>query len=257
MTKKIFFASDFHLGLDLVKTSKEREEKVVRWLNTVSAEADQLFLLGDIFDFWFEYRRVIPKGYTRLLGKLAQMSDEAIKIHLFTGNHDSWMFDYFQEELGIDVHHQPQSITLGNHTFFVGHGDGLGSHNRKYKFIKSVFRNRVSQSLFAMMHPNVGLSIMKYFSRKSREKNEALEEYNGVENEWQIQFCESYNTSHQHDYYIFGHRHIPMTCGLSNGHSRYFNIGDWMKHFSYGVYDGQTFEIKFFENDKGQITRIT
>lgn len=248
MKGKIYFAADFHLGLDTKKhTHAEREKLICSWLTTVSKDAAEIYLLGDLFDFWFEYKRVIPKGHTRFLGKLAEIVDSGIPITVFTGNHDLWMFGYFEEELGIPVYSYPVIRQWNNKKFMMGHGDGLGPGDRGYKKLKKVFAHPVPQWLFACLHPNFGIALANYWSAKSR-KSSTREAFLGDEKEWLIQYCEEILSDDPAiDYFIFGHRHLPISHLLSNRKSYYFNTGDWINHFSYIEFDGGRVELKYFE----------
>jgi UDP-2,3-diacylglucosamine hydrolase len=187
---KIYFASDFHFGAPSAKQSKERETKFVRWLDEIKNDASEIFLLGDLFDFWFEYKSVVPKGYVRVLGKIAELSDSGIKIHLFTGNHDMWIFNYLPQELGATLYRKPIKRKWNNKSFFIGHGDGLGPGDHGYKFIKKVFANSFCQWLFARLHPNFGIGLANFFSGRSRAINLPKDAvFLGEENEWLVQFC--------------------------------------------------------------------
>jgi len=250
---KTYFASDFHLGADGRLTSRERERQIVRWLDEIAADAAGLYLLGDMFDFWFEYRSVVPKGYVRLLGKLAELRDHGLPIYFFTGNHDMWMFRYLEGELGIPTYRQPIVREIGGKQFYIGHGDGLGPGDHGYKFIKSVFSNPVCQWLFERLHPNAGLWLMTAFSGTSRKANPADPTFHGKEKERLIQFCNSQLDGPAIDYFIFGHRHLPIDHILKNGSSRYINLGDWLTFNTYAVFDGTSVELKFFENEHGKI----
>lgn len=247
--KKIFFASDFHLGVPNLAESRERERCLIRWMNQIETECEALYLVGDVFDFWFEYKKAIPKGHVRLLGKLAEWTDAGIPIHFFTGNHDIWMFKYFEEELGIPTYREPILQKLGDKTFFIGHGDGLGPGDFGYKRLKKVFTNRMCQRLFASLHPNIGIQLASYFSGKSREHNEKEpEKFLGKEQEWLYQYAEQkLKQEAEIDYFIFGHRHIPLDIELTNQKSRYLNLGEWINFNSYAVYDGQELSLQFFE----------
>lgn len=241
--KRIYFISDFHLGAPNAAMSRQREKKVVAFLKEIEPTLDSLFILGDIFDFWFEYNKVIPKGYTRLLGCLAALSDKGIPIHVFTGNHDLWMRGYFEEELGIKVYHQPKVFRWNQHTFFIGHGDGLGPGDHGYKRLKKIFRNPICQWLFAKLHPDWGIGLANYFSRTSREATGSSEQhFLGADKEWLIQYCFRKLQQQPIDYFLFGHRHFPIDFTL-NEKSRYVNVGDWIQHFSYAVYDGDTLQL--------------
>jgi UDP-2,3-diacylglucosamine hydrolase len=206
--------------------------------------------MGDIFDFWFEYKTVVPKGYTRLLGTIAHLSDSGIPIHFFTGNHDMWSFTYFQEELGVKLYKEPILKEIDGKKFFVGHGDGLGPGDKGYKFIKKIFSNKFCQWLFAQMHPNIGIGLANYFSRKSRMANaQADEVFLGENEEWLLQFCKDYLSKNPTvDYFVFGHRHLPLDIRLEKG-ARYINLGEWVKYNSYAVFDGKELELKFFETN--------
>ncbi len=249
MSDKVYFASDFHLGTNGRLSSKDREKQIVRWLDMIKEDATAVFLVGDLFDFWFEYSQAIPKGYHRFFGKLAEMVDQGIEVVFFTGNHDMWMFSYFTEEMGIPVHRNPIERILGGKKFFIGHGDGLGPGDHGYKMIKKVFSNRLCQWAFARIHPNLGLRIMKFWSGRSRESTDMEPGFLGAEKEWLVQYCEEKIKAEQIDYFIFGHRHLPIVYNLSNGISKYINLGDWLNYNSYAVFDGQELTYRFFEND--------
>ncbi len=251
--KNIYFASDFHLGTDGRHDSRTRERLIVRWLDHIAPKAEALYLLGDVFDYWFEYGEVVPKGFVRLLGRLAQLSDEGLPIYFFTGNHDMWMFRYFEEELGIPTYRQPLIRELGGKRFFLGHGDGLGPGDRGYKLIKRIFANPTCQWLFARIHPNTGLRLMRFFSGSSRNAQPTMTGFLGPEREWLIQYCQRKLQQVHIDYFVFGHRHLPIDYLLANGHSRYINLGDWLYHYSYAVFDGQDMAIRFWRQDEGRV----
>ena len=237
--QRIYFASDFHLGSPDWASSRIREIKVVRWLEDIRQDAYAVFLLGDIFDFWFEYQRVVPKGYLRLLGKLAEMVDQGVLFYLFTGNHDLWMFDYFTQELGIPVVRHPISIRVNDQYFHVGHGDGLGPGDRTYKLFKKVFVSPVAQRLFALIHPDWGVALAQRWSAHSRRKNLTKDErFRTKEDEWIYQYCVATEQQRHHDYYIFGHRHLILDIPLDEN-SRYINTGEWIEACHYACYDGQ------------------
>jgi UDP-2,3-diacylglucosamine hydrolase len=255
MTKKIYFASDFHLGADVPNGgSRERERVICRWLDSIKHDAERLYLVGDIFDFWFEYRRAIPKGYIRLFGKLAELRDMGIPIEFFIGNHDMWMFRYFEDELGIPIHRGHVVREHHGKTFFIHHGDGLGPSDYKYKFLKKVFANPLCQFLFGWLHPDIGIAMADAWSNTSRKKQKQKGEdyFLGPEGEWLIAYCERKVKPVPADYYVFGHRHIPIDYTLSTGKHRYINLGEWMHFNSYAVFDGNDIEIRFFENQEGR-----
>jgi UDP-2,3-diacylglucosamine hydrolase len=250
---KTYFASDFHLGIDGRLTSRERERQIIRWLNKIADDAEELFLVGDVFDYWFEYSKVVPKGYIRLLGKLAELKDNGLPIHYFTGNHDMWMFRYLEEELDVPIYREPILREFAGKKFLIGHGDGLGPGDYGYKFIKKVFANPASQWFFERLHPNTGIRLMNFFSGTSRHANPAETEFHGEEKERLVQFCNDYLDTQPIDFFIFGHRHLPIDFTLKNGKSRYINLGDWIRFNSYAVFDGEKLELKFFENDEGKV----
>jgi UDP-2,3-diacylglucosamine hydrolase len=244
--KKIYFASDFHLGAPDYDKSLEREQRIVRWLDQIKNDCEELYLLGDVFDFWFEYASVIPRGYVRLLGKLAEFTDAGIPIHYFTGNHDMWTFDYLIKELKAKIYREPVEVMYSGKSFMIGHGDGLGPGDHGYKFIKRIFSSKISQWLFARLHPNFGIGVAEYFSRKSRvATGNTDEKFLGEEKEWLVIHSKELLQKKHYDYLIFGHRHLPLDIRI-NGNSRYINLGDWIKYNSYGVFDGIDFHLKFF-----------
>lgn len=246
--KKIFFASDFHLGAPNYESSLAREKKIVRWLDSIKDEAEEIFLIGDVFDFWFEYKKVIPKGFVRLQGKIAELTDRGIPVHWFIGNHDMWIFDYIPKELGVKMYQAEITREFGGKKFLIGHGDGLGPGDRGYKFIKAVFRNKVCQWLFARFHPNFGIGLANFFSRKSRvATGNSDAKFYGEDKEMLIQYCKKRLETEKFDYFVFGHRHLPIEFDLPQN-ARYINIGDWITYFTYGVFDGTNFELKKFEH---------
>jgi UDP-2,3-diacylglucosamine hydrolase len=238
--KKIYFISDFHLGVPDYARSLEREKKIVRWLDKISSDVQILYLMGDVFDYWFEYSHAVPKGYVRLLGKLADMADAGVEIHYFTGNHDMWVFDYLPNEIGLQLHRDPITKEYNGKKFYLGHGDGLGPGDHGYKFIKKIFANPLCQWLFARIHPNTGIRLMQYFSRKSRiSTGDSDEVFLGEDKEWLILHSREVLQKEHYDYFIFGHRHLPLDIQL-NANSRYVNLGEWINHQTFAVFDGQT-----------------
>ena len=248
-SKKVYFASDFHLGAPDFDRSLERERKIVRWLNSIAEDAHTVFILGDIFDFWYEYRHVVPRGFVRILGKLAELSDAGIEIIIFTGNHDMWSFGYLEEEIGAKVYRRPQPFEINGVRFLLGHGDGLGPGDRVYKMLKKVFENKVCRWLFSRLHPNFAVSLAKAWSSRSRAAELKKEERFFGEEEWLIQYCKKIEASSHHDYYLFGHRHYPIEFPL-NDTSVYLNLGEWMNYFTYAEFDGHKCRLKSYsEND--------
>jgi UDP-2,3-diacylglucosamine hydrolase len=246
--KKVFFASDFHLGVPDYESSRQREKKIIRWLDSIKKEAHTIFIAGDIFDFWFEYKEAIPKGYIRLQGKLAELSDAGISIIFFTGNHDMWLFDYFTKELGIPVFREPQVFIFNGKKFLVGHGDGLGPGDLVYKMIKKVFANKAAQWLFGFIHPNIGIGFANFCSRNSRIRQNKREDKFLGDDEWLLVYSRELEKKDHHDYYIFGHRHLPLDIKVGE-QSRYINLGEWVNYYTYAVFDGKDVQLKEFEKE--------
>ncbi|MEQ9467722.1 MAG: UDP-2,3-diacylglucosamine diphosphatase [Ekhidna sp.] len=244
--KKVYFASDFHLGIPNETESLEREQKIVRWLEHVSKDASVIFLLGDLFDFWFEYKTTIPKGFIRFQGKLAELRDRGIPIVIFTGNHDLWMFDYFPKQFGIPIYRKPIELEIRGKKFLIGHGDGLGPGDTRYKITKSIFTNKLCQWLFRWIHPDVGISIAKSWSRNSRIANDQFDEVFKGEKEGLWQYCKSVNEKNPHDFYVFGHRHLSLALPVSDT-STYYNLGEWVNECPYLEFDGSEAVLKTFE----------
>lgn len=247
--KNIYFASDHHLGAPSLKESLPRERKFIRWLDSIQEDAAALFLLGDLFDFWFEYKSVVPKGFTRTLGKLAELTDKGIPIFYFVGNHDLWMEGYFEEELNIPVFHEPQVFLLNNKVFFIGHGDGLGPGDKGYKRMKKVFTNPVAKWIFRWLHPDLGVRIAQYFSVKNKliSGSEDLR-FLGEQNEWLVQYSKRKLEEDHYDYFVFGHRHLPLDIELKPT-SRYINLGDWIQYYTFGAFDGENFRLEHLEKE--------
>ncbi len=253
--KKIYFLSDFHLGAPNAEASLVREKKIIKFLDGIKSDAAQIFIVGDLFDFWFEYKKVVPKGYVRILGKIAELTDAGIPVHFFVGNHDMWMKDYFQKELNVPVYFEPAKFEFNNKKFFIGHGDGLGPGDHGYKFIKKVFRNRFSNFLFGILPPYIGIALADYFSRKSRAQTGKVNEiFLGEDKEWLIIYCKEVLKDSHFDFLIFGHRHLPIDFNIKNKegqpNSRYINLGDWINYFSYAVFDGSDLELKYYTHEK-------
>ncbi|PKR79788.1 UDP-2,3-diacylglucosamine hydrolase [Brumimicrobium salinarum] len=248
--RKIYFASDFHLGVPNFQESLERERLIVQWLDEIKNEAAAIYLVGDIFDFWFEYKNAIPKGFVRLQGKIAELTDAGIPIHFFTGNHDMWMFGYHEEELGIKIHRKPIVVEAQGKKIYIGHGDGLGPGDHGYKFIKKVFSNRFFQWCFARLHPNFGIGIANYFSRSSRAAtgNED-DKHLGEENEWLAIYAKEMLKESHYDYFIFGHRHLPLKIHVGK-ESTYYNLGDWLKYFTYGELEAGEMKLKVYPSNQ-------
>ncbi|NQX90819.1 MAG: UDP-2,3-diacylglucosamine diphosphatase [Flavobacteriales bacterium] len=245
--KKIYFASDFHLGAPNWEASLEREKKVVRWLKEVRKDAQEIYLVGDVFDFWFEYKKAVPRGFTRLLGTISELTDSGIPVHWLTGNHDMWIFDYLPKETGVQLHRQPIHKSWNDVKFYIGHGDGLGPGDYGYKFIKKVFESKLCQWLFARLHPNFGIGLADFWSKKSRAhgaEKDAI--FLGEDKEWLVIYSKEVLEKEHFDHFIFGHRHMALEIPLSK-ESRYTNLGDWLTSCTYGEFNGKDFFLKTFE----------
>ena len=232
---KIYFASDFHLGSPSLSESHKREKIIVKWLTDIEKDAKAIYLVGDIFDFWFEYKKVIPKGFVRLLGKLAQLSDNGINVHLITGNHDLWLADYLEEEVGITIHHESIIIEENKKKILIGHGDGLGKGDYFYKGLKKIFTSRICQFLFARLHPNLAFTIAHKWSKWSRMKKQQ-KKYINYEKDILFEYCQKHQELHQVDYYIFGHQHKPGKLKVDEL-ATYVNLGEWIESKSYAIFD--------------------
>ncbi len=247
--KKIYFASDLHLGAPDHASSLVREKRFVAWLDVIKSDAEEIHLVGDVFDFWFEYGTVVPMGFTRLLGKLAEICDAGIPVYMYLGNHDMWMFDYLPREVGVKITDSPIERVFNGKRFYIAHGDGLGPGDHGYKFLKKVFRNRLCQWLFARIHPNLGIRIADYSSQKSRLAEKVEERtFKGEGKEWLVIHSKQVSSERPDiDYFIYGHRHLPLELTLNSG-AHCVNLGDWIVHFTYGVFDGQVFTLLDFKD---------
>jgi len=242
----VYFMSDSHLGSRIIKDRKAQEKKIVNWLEKVRNDATAIYLLGDIFDFWFEYKTVVPKGYVRFLGKLAELVDTGIEIHFFTGNHDIWTFGYLENEVGLIVHHEPKTITLGNKKFFLAHGDGLNTSEKGFHFISKLFHSKTAQKLFRFLPPQIGQEFGYNWSVSNRGKIMNLDnDYQGENKEPLVIFAKKHAENHEVDFMIFGHRHIPLDLQLKDN-KRVVILGDFVTIFSYGVFDGEKFWLDYF-----------
>ena len=245
--RKFYFASDFHLGTPDAASSRERELRIIRWLEASAADGAAIFLAGDLFDFWFEYSKAVPKGFTRFLGKLSELTDRGIPVHIFTGNHDMWMSGYLKAECGVVVHTDPVVLKTTNHRLLIGHGDGLGPGDIAYKRLKKVFTSPVARFLFRWLHPDIGIALAMRWSRNSRLANDAREEkFLGEEREFLLAWCRETEQRIHHDFYIFGHRHLPLDIEVGTG-SRYINLGEWVHFSTYAEYNGEHLQLKSFD----------
>jgi len=253
--KNIYFASDFHLGSPSYEKSLEREKQIVLWLESIKNKASEIYLVGDVFDFWFEYKHAIPKGFVRLQGKIAELTDIGIKVHLFRGNHDMWIFDYLPKELGIELHDGTIKREFFGKNCLIGHGDGLGPGDYRYKLIKKIFRNRLGQWFFARLHPNFGIGLANHLSRKSRlstGKEDFI--FNSIEEENLFHFCNDYPRKDEVDFFIFGHRHLALDVEVKN-QGRYINLGEWMYEQTY--LEISNFGVQMFQFKDGQSIKFT
>lgn len=254
--KPVYFLSDAHLGSLAIPHSRLQERRLVNFLDALKAKASAIYLLGDIFDFWHEYKYVVPKGYTRLLGKISELTDSGVEVHFFTGNHDLWVHNYFEQECGMIVHRNIGCTTeIGGKIFYLAHGDGLGDGDRKYKFLRAMFHNPVCQRLFASIHPRWGMYFGLKWAQHSRLKHEAQggePKYAGEDREELVVFAKKYLQTHPDtDYFIFGHRHIELDLPLQPA-ARLLIIGDWIDKFSYVVFDGQELRLEHFVEGETQ-----
>lgn len=245
--KNIYFASDQHFGIPDAASSKVREKKFIAWLDEIKGDAKAIFLLGDLFDFWFEYKTVVPRGFIRVLGKIAELRDSGIPIYFFVGNHDLWMMDYFEAELDIPVYRAPKEFEFDGKTFLIGHGDGLGPGDKGYKRMKKVFSHPLSKWFYRWVHPDIGMKIAQYLSTKNKmiSGDEDIK-FLGEENEWLAQYAKRKLEQKHYDFFLFGHRHLPMEIEVGKG-STYINTGDWISHFTYAVFDGKELKLKTYQ----------
>lgn len=248
LKNKVYFASDFHLGAPNYEESLTREKLIVKWLDEIKIDAKEIYLVGDVFDFWFEYKSAIPKGFIRLQGKIAELTDNGIEVHFFTGNHDMWAFDYLPQELGVKLHREPITKDFNGKKFLVGHGDGLGPGDRTYKMLKAVFSSKICQWAFARIHPNLGIGIANSWSKKSRKSNITYDEvFHGEDKEHLVLFCNDYiKKDSSIDYFVFGHRHLPIEINIGEK-AKYINLGEWIKYNSYAVFNGNELELKNYK----------
>lgn len=260
-TQKIYFLSDFHLGAPDPLRSLEREKTICAFLEEASNDATEIFLMGDLFDFWYEYKKVVPKGYTRLLGKLAELSDRGIVLHFFVGNHDMWVQDYFTQEMNLKIYFEPITIVRNGLRIHLGHGDGLGPGDVGYKRLKLIFRNPICQWLFGMLPPRIGMGLAAYFSQKSRAQTADREEhFLGENKEWLISYCKTYLEQENIDCFLFGHRHLPIDWPISYPEqareARYINLGDWIRYNTYAVLEGSSITLKAYQKGEQSIVRL-
>ncbi len=253
---RIYFASDLHLGMFPLDDGRLRESYFVDWLEQIRHDAKEIWLLGDVFDFWFEYSKVVPRGFVRFLGKLASLADEGIEIHIFPGNHDIWLFSYLTEEIGVSIHRGNLVKTWSNKSFLLGHGDGLLESDHAYRMLQGIFKNRFMQWLYARLHPNGSVTFAQWWSKKSRSKKGAFVPFMGIEKEHQVIFARKYLEKQPDiDYFVFGHRHVPFLIRVSPS-SQVVCLGDWITNFTYAVFDGEKLQLKKHFGDRGTIITL-
>lgn len=246
--ENIYFLSDFHFGVPNFEDSQKREKMIVELLLEISKDAKAIFLLGDVFDFWYEYRHVVPKGYSRFLGTLALIGDMGVDIHYFCGNHDQWLGDYFEKEIGMKIHFKEAEFEFNNKIFYLGHGDGLDKSDRKYLILKSIFTNKILRKLFSAIHPYFAFSLAKFWSKHSRLAHNGSDQIDLGKEEPLVKFCENMLTKRHIDYFILGHRHLKAQYTLSTG-AIYTNLGEMVNGRSYGHWDGKEFHLKEIKKD--------
>ncbi len=248
--KKIYFASDVHLGAPGINNHRRHEQRFVSWLDEIKHDAQTIYLMGDIFDFWFEYKSVVPRGFTRFLGKLSEITDSGIPVHFFTGNHDVWIFDYLPSECGVTVHHHPIIIDIDDKRFYLGHGDGLGKYDPKYNLLKKLFTNKAAQRCFSLLHPSIGTFIATKWSGQSRKSNVEKHgtQFYGPDQEYSILYAKDLLKTEHIDYFIMGHRHIALDLPL-NEYSRIIHLGDWIQLFSYASFDGKDVTLCYYNKE--------
>ncbi|MBS0011526.1 MAG: UDP-2,3-diacylglucosamine diphosphatase [Bacteroidales bacterium] len=243
--KKIYFASDFHLGLEVGMKPLDREKHIVKWMKSVAGSASAIYLVGDIFDFWWEYKSVVPKGFTRFLGTISELTDSGIEIHFFTGNHDMWISDYLSKECGMTLHTEPLHTELMGKKFYIAHGEGLGSGDRSYKILLWLFRNRMLRKMYSFLHPRIGLAIAHRWTKKSRLAKHHTAELKDPDNESLIKHARQLIRSNKVDYFIFGHRHIALEYKLATDSTIFF-LGNWFDAPAYVSWDGREAVLHMF-----------
>ena len=220
------------------EASRRRERDFVQWLDTVKHDAAAIFLLGDMFDFWFEYRYTVPRGFVRLMGKLAELADNEIPIHFFVGNHDQWMHDYLQSEMNIQMYDQPTEFEINGKLFLIGHGDDISPENFTDRLHIFIFKSRLLRVLYASIHPRWGIIFGKKWSIRNRRLHGLVSPYTGYKEEHIYRYAEKMLASKHYDFFVFGHRHLAMDIQM-NANSRYINTGEWIETQTYAVFDGK------------------
>lgn len=247
-----YFLSDFHLGARYFEEPRETERRVVDFLDSIKGDAKEVYLLGDILDYWFEYRYVVPRGFMRFFGKIAELTDLGVKVYWFIGNHDIWIFDYLPNELGVEVIDGEVTKEIDGKVFFLAHGDGVGKQPRSFRMLRSLFRNRFCQKLYSAIHPRWTIPFALSWSNSSRKGDDEYPEYKGEENEFLEIFANDYLKSHKVDYFVFGHRHIMLDKKLQGG-ATLVVLGDWLHYCSYAVWDGNNLALKSLQSVQNSI----
>ena len=246
--KNVYFLSDAHLGSLAIDHGRMQERRLVRFLDSIKEKAKAIYLLGDMFDFWNEYKYVVPKGYTRFLGKLSELTDMGVEVHFFTGNHDIWTYGYLEKECGLIVHTKPETTEIYDKVFYLAHGDGLGDHDRKFSLIRRIFHSRTCQWAFRHLLPaTIGIKFGQRWSESNRRRHERQNiGFLGENAEPLVLFAKQHAVQHPDiDFYVFGHRHIVLNLMLKNS-SQVLIIGDFIREFSYATFDGDTMAIENF-----------
>ena len=255
MNKNIYFLSDAHLGSLAIEHGRMQERRLVRFLDSIKHKAAAVYLLGDMFDFWYEWKYTVPKGYTRFLGKISELTDLGVEVHYFTGNHDIWMYGYLEKECGVILHKQPLTTEIYDKVFFLDHGDGLGDPDKNFKIIRRIFHNRTCQRLFSMLHPRWAMAFGLTWAKHSRLKRAEGKEppYMGEDKECLVLYTKEYMKTHPDvDYFIYGHRHIELDLMLSHK-ARMIILGDWIRQFSYVIFDGEHLFLSEYVEGESQM----
>ncbi len=253
--KNIYFLSDAHLGSRAIEHSRTQERRLVNFLDSIKYKASAVYLLGDIFDFWYEFKLVVPKGFTRFLGKVSELTDMGVEVHFFVGNHDLWCGDYLSKECGMIIHREPLTTEIYGKEFYLAHGDGLGDPGKTFKLLRAMFHSRTLQILFSTIHPRWSLEMGLSWAKRSRLKHasEPEPEYMGEDKEFLVLYTKDYLKSHPNiNFFIYGHRHIELDLMLSAS-ARVLILGDWITHFSYAVFDGENLFLETFIEGETQV----
>lgn len=240
MSKKYYFFSDVHLGFGSREVEKIKEKRLLKFLDKISIDAEKIYIVGDLFDCWIEYRKAVPKGYYRTLSKLNEITESGTEINFISGNHDFWTNTYLRDDVGLILHDKMETIIEGR-KFYIIHGDGLSGNDIGYRLLKMVLRNRVNQFLYSCIHPDIGLTIAQSSSRKSRFHSAD----NSRGSKGMLDFAK--NKIHEgFDFVVMGHYHKPQSTEINiNGRSGYYiTLGDWIENYTYGEFSSGEFRIR-------------